>query len=207
MKTVTKQLSMFAFAVTSAVGLALAGNAAQAGDLASWSKVIPNLQDRFVSLSDFNHEAFLDQETQLVWLSSPMRSVATWTQARDYCLNVEANTDAGFRRGFRLPSVHELGTLSQQSTSFGPSGSLVDDIDWRGGREHEFWSATSVAQDHFDGLSGVISGLYGTTTDEVLAYSFVFSSHYWVNPVTRKRQKDERLGVICVRGYANSDQY
>jgi Protein of unknown function (DUF1566) len=71
---------------------------------------------RFVVLSDWASEAVLDRETGLVWELSPAKEMFDWTGAQDHCLN----RSAGGRKGWRLPSAHEL--LSLVDPSITPPG-------------------------------------------------------------------------------------
>jgi hypothetical protein len=92
--------------------LVLAG-VAEALDLRSWDQQIP-ANKRFVVLTDFDGEAVLDKETQLVWQRQPnIKPFFTRDDAagiggdEDGCLHVRT----GGRHGWRLPSIHELNSL------------------------------------------------------------------------------------------------
>jgi hypothetical protein len=61
--------------------------------------------DRFTCI--FGGEAVRDNETGLVWDRTPSDLRYTWAVARVVCLN----ETAGGRKGWRLPSVHELASL------------------------------------------------------------------------------------------------
>jgi hypothetical protein len=58
-------------------------------------------------LNEFNGEAVFDRETGLVWERSPSPDAFDWGLTRFQCLA----KDIGGRRGWRLPSIHELHTL------------------------------------------------------------------------------------------------
>lgn len=102
------------------IGLVLA-NAVGAVDLRDWGRKFPTSQ-RFVVLSQFDNEAVLDKETQLVWQRTPTSNLATWQGARSQCGRLAI---AG-RRGWRLPSLHELTSLTRPEAPVGalalPSG-------------------------------------------------------------------------------------
>jgi hypothetical protein len=55
--------------------------------LQSWSQKIPAKQ-RFVVLKQFNCEAVLDRETQLVWERSPSTDKMDWGEAMTYPLSL-----------------------------------------------------------------------------------------------------------------------
>jgi hypothetical protein len=79
---------------------------AEAINLQSWDDQIPNVNNRFVVLSEFNGQAVLDKETQLVWEQSPTGPM-TWRNAIAHCFNLKK----GGRMGYRLPTIEELTTL------------------------------------------------------------------------------------------------
>ena len=95
-------------------GMALTAGPAQAVDavgpyyaLPSWDqKMAADL--RFVVLTNWGSAAVLDKETGLVWERSPYQGALTWIDARSHCTN---DVTVGQRKGWRLPSVHELNSL------------------------------------------------------------------------------------------------
>lgn len=197
MTSVTNRFCTFVVLLISGAGAMLSSTTAQGGDLASWSKNIYFI-DRFESLSEFDHEAVLDAETQLVWLKSPLRTPVSWSKARDFCLNQSVSDGWSRRYGWRLPSAHELGSLyfSYWDASVLPFNGLRRNIDFR--ELAELWTATSVAEDVFH--PNPIFGQFGPSSD---AYAYSFR----VDGGVEKRQKNEKLGVVCVRGWANSAQH
>ena len=93
------------------VGLAFPGAAwAQSNHTLRWDQVLP-AADRFNVLAAFNNKAVLDKETGLVWERSPLTGTTTQSVARGNC----TNHTTGGRKGWRLPSVHELASLVDPS--------------------------------------------------------------------------------------------
>jgi hypothetical protein len=200
LRALTQSLSL---SVAAAIGLALASSAAVADDLAAWSERIDDDQDRFEVVGLLT--AYLDRETQLVWLREPKRTVATWDEARNYCLNVKASYGSRLRMGWRLPSVHELSTLATlewAQKDRPPFGRLVDEIQFR--ERPGLWTATSVAEDVYSAPSAMADALAGTTSDAFYAYAVDLT---YVVPEIQVQPKDNKLGVVCVRGPFNSSQY
>lgn len=75
--------------------------------LESWDNKIPNASMRFKVLAEFSSQAVLDKETGLVWEQSPASTNTLWEAARTQCTALTT----GGRKGWRLPSVHELASL------------------------------------------------------------------------------------------------
>jgi hypothetical protein len=120
------------------VGLTLAGSAS-AVDLRDWGRKFNTASERFVVLAQFNNEAVLDKETQLIWQRTP-GSVTSWTGAYQNCL-VTANGIGG-RYGWRLPSFSELSSL------LGPGGTLPTEHPFLNiPGQILFWSSTDVPYD------------------------------------------------------------
>lgn len=72
----------------------------------NWDKTLP-AATRFVLLLDFASAAVRDNETGLVWEQSPLTTTHVWSNARVQC----TSRLTGGRKGWRLPSVHELASL------------------------------------------------------------------------------------------------
>jgi hypothetical protein len=79
-----------------------------------------NASLRFKVLPEFGNQAVLDKETGLVWERTP-ETPAPWGQARINC----AALTLGNRQGWRLPSIHELGTLIDPSRAGIPQAGLA----------------------------------------------------------------------------------
>jgi hypothetical protein len=133
---------------------------------------------RFIVLADWNSEAVLDRETGLVWQKSPSAST-NWSSARERC----SSERTGGRKGWRLPSVHELASLVDptQLNPALPSGHPFPSV-----QSTFYWSATTLA-DNTDTAWIVGLGTGG------------------VHPAGAKSSFD--FSVWCVRGGMNADQY
>jgi hypothetical protein len=134
---------------------------------------------RFIVLSNWNSEAVLDRETGLVWERSPATTNHTWSAARFEC----TSRTVGGRKGWRLPSVHELASLVDPSQSFPslPPGHPFTNTQTFFG----YWSATTDAVVP----TGAWSVDFGGGGVGANAKDFG-SNHGW-----------------CVRGAMNADQY
>jgi hypothetical protein len=205
MKTLRIRIRSAALAATSALGLVFATGPVVAENLSAWSQVLSD-GDRWVVLAEFDNEAVLDRETQLVWARDPAPSLMTWGEARAHCLNRQE----GGRWGWRLPSVTELASVRTFENHFlvsvPPWGALDEIIEW--GRSNEslgrFWTATSVVADPYD--SSLQVKFFGQTVErphEHFAYSVGWLDLY----LTEKRRKSQELGVVCVRGRSDSAQH
>jgi hypothetical protein len=93
---------------------------------------------RFVVLTNWNSEAVLDKETGLVWEKSPNPTAQpTWSAAR---LNCTGST-TGNRKGWRLPSIHELTSLIDPTVVSGPT--LPPGHPFVTVFKADYWSATT----------------------------------------------------------------
>jgi hypothetical protein len=141
----------------------------------NWNKNLPAAQ-RFAILTAFNSAAVLDQETGLVWEQSP-QTAAGWNAARVDC----ANKIVGNRKGWRLPSVHELASLIDptQSSPALPLGHPFTNV-----VPTLYWSATT------DAVSPGGAQVVNFGGGNVSTFSKAFASLAW-----------------CVRGGMNADEY
>ncbi len=102
-----------------------------------WDQNLPAAQ-RFVVLAAFNNEAVLDKETGLVWERSPATTTHTWFDARGQCMF----HSTGGRKGWRLSSVHELGSLVDPSVP-SPGPTLPPGHPFTNIQGAAYWSATA----------------------------------------------------------------
>lgn len=97
---------------------------------------------RFIELADWNGEAVLDRETGLVWERSPDSTRRNWFGAQLHCNGL----NAGNRRGWRLPTLQELASLSLVDPSVGSPGlTLPAGHPFTNVQSSVYWSATSIA--------------------------------------------------------------
>lgn len=102
--------------LAAAIAMVCAGlsHATTAGavDLRDWGRKFPTSQ-RFVVLPQFNSEAVLDKETQLVW----QRYVGYPQYFQQNAFRNCADARIGGRMGWRLPTVSELTSLLDSQSS------------------------------------------------------------------------------------------
>jgi hypothetical protein len=72
----------------------------------NWQEAHP-AAERFVILPDFNNNAVLDKDTNLIWELSPMPTSVTWNEARTTCVT----RVTGGQKGWRLPAPSEMRSL------------------------------------------------------------------------------------------------
>jgi hypothetical protein len=132
---------------------------------------------RFIVLTDWSSQAVLDRETGLTWEQSPLTTTHTWDAARGQCT---ARTTGG-RKGWRLPSVHELASLVDPANSNPalPTGHPFSNV-----QSSFYWSATTHAEN----------------TAFAWDVSFVNGGVFILGKVNPGY-------VWCVRGGMNADQY
>lgn len=147
--------------------------------LKSWSNVIPNASRRFVILADFSNVAVLDRETGLVWERSPSIELFSWDNRGHNCIS----KTIGGRKGWRLPSVVELGTLVDPNVAF-PGPTLPAGHPFTNILSTFYWSSTKDAHDPTAAWGFDYQG--GDSDTKALLDSFP---------------------AWCVRGPMNADQY
>jgi hypothetical protein len=103
----------------------------------TWHQILP-AADRFKLVMNSN-AAVLDKETGLVWEKSPSTSTFIWRFAQLQCHTLTL----GSRKGWRLPTIQELGSLVDpiQSNPALPAGHPFTALQLNG----FYWSATTVA--------------------------------------------------------------
>ena len=109
------------------------------GSAQTWDRQINN-PNRFKVLGEFNDEAVLDRETELVWERSPSTIQPTfWAEALSRCYA----KNLGGRLGWRPPTVEELTSLIDrtQSNPTLPSGHPFLNVQL----SSPYWSATTSA--------------------------------------------------------------
>lgn len=145
----------------------------------NWDKVLP-AEQRFIVLSAFGGAAVRDNETGLVWERSPLITTHVWGVARFEC----TSRTTGGRKGWRLPSVHELASLidpNAQASPMLPPGHPFNDVQGAGSG---YWSATA-----FSGSDAV-------------AWDMSFENGH-----VGSGAKDVARYVWCLRGPMNADTY
>jgi len=154
----------------------------------SWDQTLP-AAERFVLV--MGGAAVLDHETGLVWQKEPgdingfggvtEDDRLDWEDARYHC----ANLNDGGRKGWRLPSVHELNSLvdlngDQSSLVNLPTGHPFSSI-----QDNRYWSAT-------------VSARVSTA-----AWAVRFNADANPKTATFDDNKNFELFVWCVRGGQN----
>ena len=119
------------------LGLALA-NHARAVDLRDWGRKYDSASERFVVLSEFNNDAVLDKETQLLWARTA-RSATKWAFAVQNCYA----SGTGGRYGWRLPSFSELLSLLGTGGVLPAGHPFVVEVP----TQTYFWSTTELTVD------------------------------------------------------------
>lgn len=91
---------------------------------------------RFVVLEAMNGEGVLDNETGLIWETTPTRAQAVWKSAAGIC----AKKTVGGKKDWRLPELKELATLADHTIYPPPAlppGHPFSNIEF-----HGYWTAT-----------------------------------------------------------------
>ena len=98
----------------------------------------------------------MDKETGLVWESRPGETDGvpgitttdriTWNSARFHCANLTVGDSIKKRKGWRLPSVHELASLLDP-TNPGGNPDLPAGAPFVGVQSSRYWSVTTSVDD------------------------------------------------------------
>lgn len=102
----------------------------------SWNEVFDG-QGRFAILNQFDGGAVLDRETGLVWEQAPLaETVNHYVVASRRCIDLKV----GNRRGWRLPSIQEIASLTDaaESNPTLTAGHPFVNVDL----EHFYWTST-----------------------------------------------------------------
>lgn len=103
-----------------------------------------NVSTRFEILAEFNRDAILDHETQLIWERSPSVRGTGWTHAPLLC----ATKTVGGRKGWRLPTFLELMTLVDPSGEKYAAGTVLPTgHPFQGIKPDSYWTVTSSSSD------------------------------------------------------------
>ncbi len=102
-----------------------------------WDQTLPAFK-RFVVLKSFNGDAVLDKETGLVWEKTPQNTMTQWSGAIFDCMD----KTVGGRKGWRLPSVHELQSLVDPSVA-APGQTLPTLHPFLNVESSHYWSAST----------------------------------------------------------------
>ncbi|MGH7229724.1 MAG: DUF1566 domain-containing protein [Nitrospiraceae bacterium] len=130
--------------IVALVVLALVAGRADAIDQLGWTAKNEIGGQRFTVLEEFNDEAVLDAETQLVWERSPSPTGAVWNSAPVHC----ALKSVGGRKGWRLPSFYELMSLVDPSITGSPvRPTLPSNHPFTDVKAVSYWSVTSFSAD------------------------------------------------------------
>ena len=142
----------------------------------SWSKVIPNADDRFELV--MGGAGVLDKETCLVWEREPGNNHGGggWVHAHESCHSMTI----GGRQGWRLPTVEELLSLvdDTQVDPALPSGHPFVGI------RHEYYYWTSMHVMPAEGVPHWVWAVHMSNggmnqLDRYNQYGSVRSAHYW----------------------------
>ena len=152
-----------AAAVLACTSLALA-NTAEAVDLRDWGRQFNTASERFVVLSQFNNEAVLDKETQLVWQRSAPANSASWPSAMSQC----RYSAAGGRFGWRLPSFPELTSLVGSGGAL-PAGHPFTNVL----SQDLFWSSTDHPVEPTSAHIKQLLGPYAGATAKPAAHRYL----------------------------------
>ena len=172
------------------VGVALTAHPAQAVDAIGPYYAVPSWDqkkapaNRFVVLTNWASAAVLDKETGLVWEQSPLTTLHPWDYSAGFlpsALTQCMSRTTGGRKGWRLPSVHELASLMDPTKS---NPSLPTGHPFTNVQSADYWSATTVATNRL----------------------FAWTVNFGLGTAYHHAEADT-LHAWCVRGGMNADAY
>ncbi len=140
----------------------------------TWNQKLP-VDVRFKLVLD--GAAVLDYETGLVWEHTPDELEREWSWSLQYCYQ----KTVGDRNGWRAPTIEELASLSDGSSSSLPDGHPFD----TGSEATRFWTSTTDPAD-LDRAYMIAINMSGIATYQ-------------------KDQQGQELRVWCVRGGQGHD--
>ena len=151
----------------------------------SWDQQLPAAQ-RFVVLSNWGGNAVLDRETGLVWERDPQAAHAEYGLMQTYpsAFSLCTVSNTGGRKGWRLPSIHELSTLYDAS---GASSGWMLPIG------HPFRNIATGA-----------GSSYWTATQKPSEPSYAFTQNFTPGAAELLAPIGNMNGVWCVRGPGTS---
>jgi hypothetical protein len=146
----------------------------------SWDQTLP-ASTRFIVLSNMGGAAVLDRETGLVWERSPDPAERNWFDSFTHCRALTT----GNRKGWRLPTIHELQTLLDPSVSEPslPPGVFLGILITAPPVSNSYWASTTDVEPPTNAYltnfgTGGISSIEKTNAVRFVG-SFVFSNHAW----------------------------
>ena len=138
------------------------------GESVTWFSWLPNRRFAIYAAGsgDTVNHLVLDRGTGLVWQRSPGSDTAAWQQAHVGC----ANLTLGNVRGWRLPTLEELGTLEAPSNPTDlPTNHPFMNVD----HTQIYWSATTIDDDPLNAYGkGFATGVNLIPAEKLLPHLF-----------------------------------
>ena len=153
-------------------------NALIADIIKNWQEAHPAAQ-RFVVLPDFNNNAVLDKDTNLIWELSPLPTPVTWNEARATCVT----RATGGQKGWRLPVPSEMRSLVGPAVD-SPIPNIPPGHPFLNIQPTSYW--TVVPEDNQPSYARYVDAFLGN----VLSFIKIYTYPVW-----------------CVRGPIKSDEH
>jgi hypothetical protein len=144
----------------------------------NWQEAHPAAQ-RFVILPDFNNNAVLDKDTNLIWELSPTPTSVTWNEARTTCVT----RSTGGQKGWRLPAPSEMRSLVGPAVD-SPIPNIPPGHPFLNIQPTSYW--TVVPEDNQPSYARYVDAFLGN----VLSFIKIYTYPVW-----------------CVRGPIKSDEH